>query len=205
MATKINFRVLLTSMAVFASLLPCGLQAATPRLPTVRNDPVTVAEYRVVGVTTTLTNGAAQVHQANTDVIIIGYAAMTKLCQDEVDPYSRMATAAEWGSGHAPLPDVGTSGAWVDPGTPQLYFTPNSIHLNEWVGAIYKPSLEVIGFGDNASGVLQDMNCTGWFATRHLDSYSGVFGNTDGSIDKSLCNESKPIACSALVAIPVRH
>jgi hypothetical protein len=110
------------------------LLAAQPEFPTsIQTKPVTVPEYRVVGVTTTVTDGSIETQDQFGDTLE-GYAAMDRLCQDEVAPSARAATVREWQTSRTfPLPE-GVEHVWLDPGPAEvMYIDYNYEFEGDWI------------------------------------------------------------------------
>lgn len=201
MKTQLNIRAFLASIGLFACLLPFGLRAAGPPIPTVANDPITAWEYQVVGVTSTTTTGRVTAESA--DGALVGYGAMNKLCQDEVDSNSRVATAAEWGSGQGSLP-AAPAGAWLDPASLNLLYDPVAPDpASPWCLLVPHDINTCTTHYPSPSEASSEADCDKHFLSS--DGHFGYAGGRGGSVSKVRCTEELPVACSALVAVPIRH
>ena len=196
-----NIRVILTFMALFACLLPLGLRAAPPST-VVQAAPAVAAEYHVVGVTTTTTTGAVLIEGPDPPgTPLVSYTAMNYLCRKEVDENSRVATAAEWATTYQGQFLQGTPPfAWLDPGNPILVYQPGTVsHDENWIAFTPYRQNDSITPNDSPYVAVRNTNC---------DQYTnlaptGTVGWRGGRIQRLGCDNTLPIACAALVAVPV--
>ena len=201
-----HYRFIRTALWLFACLVPLHAIAAPPSIPGAQRSPLTVPEYRVVGVTATTTKGKVQ----TTDQFgnpLIGYAAMDRLCQDEVDPNARAATVREW---QAPrtfdlIFPVGSSSAWLTPGPIRLIFRPDTANDQmDW--EVYTAGARPAGpvSGGWPAQAVGKASCASY--TLSDSPLRGFAGDAAGRVAARTCSESAiTIACSALVSVPVRQ
>jgi len=202
MNTLHNIRAFLASTGLFACLLPVGLWAAPPDILPIDTNPVTTAEYRVVGVTTTTTKGAVVV-QDTPEHNIIGYAAMNKLCHDQVDVNARLATATEWATARDGTV-LSAGPAWLDPGNITLFYRPDASTPDVAWGAIVpyaESSMDY--FSPIPRFAIANRSC---FDFENGDNTAlGTAGLANGTVILDTCDQELPIACAALVAVPIKQ
>jgi hypothetical protein len=202
MSQTIPGRLSRTSLGLFGCLLPLGLQAAHPHHATLKTKPVSAAEYRVVGFTTTPTTGRVTAVDAFGNPLL-GYAAMDRQCQVDVDPNSRVATVTEWQTPHlAPLPE-GFTGAWLDPGPINLVYAPDRPDDVDWIAVTAAPRVKRTQHTATEDEALASLDCGGYQGED--GSTFGLRGSPQGPIINDLCNHEYHIACAALVAVPIRR
>ena len=192
-----------TSLWFYACLLPLAANAGNPAPPPFESAPVSVAEYRVAGVTSTKTNGNV-VTSDQFGNELSGYAAMDRLCQVEVDPNARAATAREWQSARRFALPADFTGAWLTPGPIGLAIQPPLpvLHPDTSHAVAYTTSDRPWVIGDDASALQAILGGTCWgYSTQGA---SGIAGNLEGVIRGWTCQRELNVACAALVAVPVR-
>jgi hypothetical protein len=177
------------------------VRAAAPDFPNaIGTNPVTVAEYRVVGVTTAVTDGRAEA-QAESGVPLIGFAAMDRLCQLEF-PGSRMATAREWQTSQVFTFPAGVTKVWLDPGPIALVFDPTQASDRDWTAYMTDARQGLIQtIKSNPEAAAADMSCLGY--VRDELGTSGTFGNEEKLVGTTSCITTNAVGCAALIAVPV--
>ena len=201
MKHSIRYRILRTSLWLFACLLPMASRAALPSIPPAQSNPVTVPEYRVVGVTVTTTNGRVET-QDQFGGTLVGHAAMDRLCQVEVDPNARAATVREWQEPRSFEIPGEIVRVWLTPGHVEFVYLPDASDQTDYV-AITGDERPVRA---RREGSLErahiELSCKDF----SVDSDFGAFvGVETGRIVRRTCNNELRIACSALVSVPVRR
>jgi len=178
-------------LGLFACLLSLGLRAA----------PQPVAEYRVIGFTATPTNGEIRA-VGEFGNRLLGYAAMDRQCQVDVDPNSRVATVTEWQTTHlAPLPR-GFTGAWLDPGPANLVYVHDApVDGDDWIAVTAGPRIKRTQHGATLDEALGSLDCFGHQSG--AASNFGLVGARPGYILNLTCEARYHIACAALVEVPV--
>jgi len=202
MKTLLNIRAFLASIGLLACLLPLGLRAAPSNILPIDTNPVTAAEYRVVGVTTTTMSGAAAV-ETSPGHYIYSYAAMNKLCQDEVNQESRVATAKEWVHfrGDASK-DFGE--AWLDPGDLTLLYLPDETNGDyDWLAMVKGEEGRTAYYKPDPISALQDQSCGNYHSPQ--PTVYGLVGYGSGNVVRVSCANELPVACAALVAVRIRQ
>jgi len=176
-------------------MFACAIPLAGQAKDSVATNPATIVEYRVVGVTTTQTDGAPSVGG------LTGFAAMDQLCQNEMGADTRMATAREWQTTRNFPHPADALPIWLDPGPIEITFDPNS-----------GVSGSLVGHPTEARGLFFIGGATPFevnkFATCNSFTNNGfgsaITGTAVGRLNGSDCEESLKVGCSAPVAIPVR-
>lgn len=167
---------------------------------TVQNGARTIAEYRVVGFTTTKTTGDIETTDAS-GANVLGYSAMHRLCQVEVAANSRAATTSEYLL--TPQEPGDAPSAWLIPTEAVPLFVPDSSLENEdWVA--YDPATQsnVTTRGGNPGAALARLDCGGY--TRGDNPNTGSVGSQIfGRVFHSPCSDPRPVACAAPVEVPV--
>jgi hypothetical protein len=189
-----------TALWLFACVLPMVLRAAPPNIQVV---PASVAEYRVVGVTTTTTDGSIEA-QDQFGQHLAGFAAMDRLCQVEVDLNARAATAREWQMPHQFQLPEGFIRAWLDPGRIEVIFLPDSIGglEDDWFAKTSEGRTVTTKGEQGPLRATRNLSCYTYRENGII--YQGVQGTANGGATTGICTVEWPIACSALVAVPVR-
>jgi hypothetical protein len=194
-----SYKSIRTMIWCFACLLPLMVRAAAPDFPTaIGTNPVTVAEYRLVGVTTALTDGSAEA-QSESGGSLRGFAAMDRICQLEY-PDSRMATIREWQTSQQfAFPDS-TTFVWLDPGPQSLVLNPTA---SDWFAYSTNGRLVQPANGSSPGDVYFSTNCVNYKSS--FSAETAFVGLEDKTVLQTFCNDAAPVACSALVAVPVSH
>jgi len=196
-------RVFLACIGLFTCLLPLALRAAPPVIQPVDTNSVTAAEYRVVGVTKTLTDGQPVAIDQFGDTLS-GFAAMDRLCQVEVDPNARVATAREWQTTRSFQLPAGVTVVWLDPGEVEVVFLPDAGNDQfDWEARAGKTGRSTKSVVLGSPGQARDfLDCSDY--TSKSAAVLSVVGRRSGRLDFVGCSQPYPIACAALVAVPVR-
>ena len=144
-------------------------------------------EYRVVGFTSSLTDGE----------INRGYLGMHRKCASEVHPSARAAFSIEFIRSTVPLDDMPPKGAWVIPTNPRPFYRPD---LSEGDNHRWTATEEAGGIATSSSPKLameNAMNCS--FYSSDKPNRSGLVG-VSRRVKTAPCNVKRPIACAAPVA-----
>ena len=169
--------------------------------PTITVDPVTASEYRVVGITETSTDGRISTAGPFGDNLS-GYAAADRLCQDEVAPYSRMATVREWQTVRDfPMP-VGVDGVWLDPGPVLPVYRPDTGNAAlDWLPVLMSSRAPPIATVATPQVARRNVSCASYGT--NSPSTTGIRGDSRKLVAQAPCDGARPVACSALVSRPV--
>ena len=168
--------------------------ANSPVSVTIQGDEQTLVEYRIVGYTTSTFGGPIKTDND----MVVSYAAMHKLCANEVAPNARAAFSAEAVRHVEVLPPVAVVAAWVIPSSLEVVYRPDSA---DWIA--WDPTTGLtLGSGATPGEALGTAQCF-----RHEGQDSSVVGinlGHNGRLTVHRCEVGEvPIACSAPVAIPI--
>ena len=156
----------------------------------------TLIEYHVVGYTAP-TDGAIQ----RVDPVLTGVAAMHSLCA-EVDPNARASFSNE--AIRSPAAAAAPTTAWVLPAQTEVMFLPDATNPTaDWVAVdgVSGIATTKFPFGDPQSAIGGAL-CEGYQSTSNIRS-GLVVDTASGRVLKGNCESSRPIACSAPVAVPI--
>ena len=153
----------------------------------------TAVEWRFAGFTETLTTG-----NVTYGTHLRGYPAMNAICAGEVSPHARVCTSVE--VARSTRPDTATEG-WILP--TQIVSYPME---TTWVSVDSATGASDFRESDVRNAPIH-LNCNGY--TTESDIVTGLVYKSYGvkvriplGDETTTCNESKPIACCAPVAVP---
>ena len=159
----------------------------------------TITEYRVVGFTTTATNGLVATVDGNGDTVG-GFRALHQLCKNEVAHNARAASVSEY-LRSTDAPPTPVAKAWVIPSGFQLIFVPDFPDNNDW------RAIELGSHGERSSGgsepgdVVRNLTCMGFQSSGSGEA--GLVALGDARLGFESCTNSHVVACAAPVAVAV--
>lgn len=184
-------------VVVTNDVLPVTLENAEPVAVTIEDGPQTIVEYRLVGFTTEVVDGAPIF-----DVLLQGYPAMHKLCADEFGPNARAATSEDVRRPlHATPPYPFET--WIVPTGIVVLFDPTDPDPLEAWRASDSVSQASVNAGDSgpreaaaaADCVQRNSSASVFWGVTHRPAF--------GRTESARCNTILPVACSAPVSVPV--